>query len=124
MFSNEFGPIDFSTLIRSERLTPRYCIELLFNDSIPINEDDLWKGESYILKYQTHITRKQLDIAYTEFLAKNLTRPEKIVLLEMKYKTILEKMSYEPRHHTLRQMIRRMRYLDWVDLLQGELCSP
>lgn len=99
----------YITRIQTERLTPRFCIEVL---------EDSFIDEDFILQYQLHITKKELDVAYIKYHASTLTRQEKIVLLEIKYKTILENKGFEQKNHILRQMIRRMRTSHWQELLE------
>jgi len=98
--------------IKTERLTPRFCIEVV------LELDDSTIDEDFILQYQLHITKKELNAAYIKHHATTLTRQEKIVLLENKYKTILENKGFEQRNHILRQMIRRMRTSHWLELLE------
>lgn len=56
-------------------------------------------------------------------MAKELTRDEKIMVLETKYKPILDKMDFESRNTILRKMIRRMKLNDWFNLLQEKASS-
>ena len=56
-------------------------------------------------------------------MAKELTRDEKIMVLETKYKQILDKMDFESRNTILRKMIRRMKLNDWFNLLQEKASS-
>jgi hypothetical protein len=53
-----------------------------------------------------------------KMMATQLTRDEKIIVLEQKYKHILDKMDFESRNIHLRKMIRRMKLNDWFVLLQ------
>ena len=122
----------YRQLIQTARLTPRFCMEVILNDAIAKSDDDSTIGEGYILKYQTHITERELDIAYHDFqirnkkwhvvrLAMDLTREEKILLLERKHKRMLDRLLYESRNARLRKMIRKMREADWIELLQDKI---
>jgi hypothetical protein len=122
----------YRQLIQTERLTPQFCMEVILNDAVAKSEDDSCIGEGYILKYQSHITERELDIAYQNFqirnkkwhvvrLAMELTREEKILLLERKHKRMLDRLMYESRHARLRKMIRKMREADWIELLQDKI---
>ena len=124
--------MDYKNLIQTKRLTPEFCMEVILNDFIPKSDEDSSIGEGFILKFQPHITEKDLDIAYLNFQTRNkkwnvvrlsmdLTRQEKIVLLERKYKTILDRLMYESRNRRLRKMIRKMRDADWLELLQDKV---
>ena len=126
---------DFKALIQTQKLTPTFCVEVILNDFVKKSLEDYSIGEGYILKYQEHITEKDLDLAWEEFqpryrlqkllfFSAELTRHEKIVLLENKYKTILDKMTYEVRHSEMRKMIRKMRPEAWSVLLQEKAYMP
>lgn len=126
---------DYRTLIQTTRLTPQFCIEVILNDFVKKSPEDSSIGEGYIIKYQKHITEEDLDLAWIAyqkrskhqrlaFFAEELSRSEKIVLLENKYKTILDKMTYEKRHAAMRKMIRKMRPDAWIVLLQEKVYLP
>ena len=122
----------YKKLIQTERLSPQFCMEVILNESVVKCAEDALIGEGFILKYQTHMTEHELDVAYDNFqtrnkkwnlvrLAMNLTREEKIVLLERKHRTILDRLMYEGRHRKLRKMIRKMRESDWIMLLEERI---
>ena len=121
--------MSYKQLLQTQKLTPKFCVEVILNDFIPKTEEDVTINESLILKYQTHITEEDLERCWVDYdnlyrsatIAKNLNRYEKIILLEMKYKSILEKMNFETKQITLRTMIRRMRIHDWFLLLQEKV---
>lgn len=123
---------DYRTLIRTERLTAKFCTEVILNDLVKKSPEDSSIGEGYILKYQEHLTEEDLNVAWSDyqtrnkeqrlmFFAKELTRPEKIVLLENKYKTILDRMTYEERNAAMRKMIRKMGPDAWSVMLQEKV---
>jgi hypothetical protein len=127
--------IEYRTLIQTTKLTPQFCIEVILNDFVKKRPEDSSIGEEYIIKYQTHITEEDLDLAWMDyqtrnrhqklaFFAEELTRAEKIVLLENKYKTIFNKMTFETRHAAMRKMIRKMRPDAWMVILQEKVYLP
>jgi hypothetical protein len=126
---------DFRKLIQTERLTAKFCMEVILNDLVKKSPEDSCIGEGYILKYQEHITEEDLDAAWSEyqtrnkkerliFFAEELTRPEKIVLLQNKYKTIFARMTYEGRNAVMRKMIRQMGPDAWSVMLQEKVFPP
>ena len=122
--------MSYKQLIQTQKLTPKFCVEVILNDFIPKTFEDTNITEAFILKYQPHITEQELERCWLEYdnnlyrnatMAKFLNRCEKIILLEFKYNTILEKMDFETKQMTLRTMIRRMRIHDWFLLLQEKI---
>jgi len=121
--------MSYKHLIQTQRLTPKFCVEVILNDFIPKTFEDTNITEAFILKYQQHISEDDLERCWLDYdnyyrnatIAKYLSRFEKIVLLEFKYQTMLEKMDFETKQTTLRTMIRRMRIHDWFLLLQEKI---
>lgn len=89
-------------------------------DLIIPSKVDLFIGEAFFLKYEPHITDEMLDEAWLEYQSINkktitpytyiasslLTRQEKIILLENKFKIILREMKFEARNQVVRKTIR------------------
>ena len=121
----------YRTLLQQQKLSAKFCVRVILNDYVPKCLSDRDIGDSFILKHQRHLTEEDLDQAWIEFrketkyslavkVAKDLTREEKIGLLELRYKPILSKMTFEDRNMELRRLIRRMSVTDWYMFLQQQ----